>query len=168
MNDLNLILGCFQAAHSVLNLAWPRPGVPGMTGASAFLGTNVLKGFRTALLKAAPAIAELPADKLRETIAAAVGESLSLLDRIELKTAKMPQEAFDSAINLLYFVTGAAWHLVSEHEAHVRALPGGPMNVEAFDQLCRVCRREENTDSPSESVLLATRHMQALQALVRQ
>lgn len=162
MQDLNPILHCFQAAHSVLNLAWSRPGVPAMAGARIFLGTSVFKGFSAALARATDELAGLPPSKLREALAAAAEGARLLLGRLQSESEQLPQEVFDSAVNLLYFVTGAAWHLAAMEEAHVQPLESGPMNVEPFDQLCRVCGWSANAESPAEALRIATRLMQTV------
>ena len=55
--------------------------------------------------------------------------------------------AFDAAVNLLYLVTGTAWHLTARHEPNIRELTTEPMRVEPVMELFERCSWTENVES---------------------
>lgn len=162
MRDLNQVLECFQAGHSVLNLAWPHPGVNPMSGAKDFIGTNVFKGLHKALVTAVLRISSEPDIPQRAVIEKAVQESILLLQRIQSQSAHVSQENFDAAVNLLYFVTGVAWHVLAAHEPNIRVLTSGPMEVESFDELCSSCSWNGTRESPLAALHAAVGLMEKL------
>ena len=121
--------------HSILKIAWPKPGVPQMSGASIFIGTNLFKTLEDGVLKIGETMSALDDSQgceLRPIWAAFT----KLFSAIQCVDRGSKSKNVDFALNLLYLGSGVIYHHVAALDQ--RAVTGSS-GVEPLDELVRQC-----------------------------
>lgn len=143
------LAGALRACHSILNTAWPRPGVAAMARARSFIKTKLYGNLEAAAYEVAKSVGSA-ADHDLEAFAVALQRRVEALKQGH---EQLSDEAIDSIFNLLYLATGVAFHRVSDLGLRSPSWAENLMEVEPVDALLRLCKWGKESE-PSEQLLV--------------
>jgi hypothetical protein len=136
-NDYCELLANIWQFHSILNTAWPKPGIPQMTGASVFLHTNLFKALENGLIRI---------QQLLKPVETSNGflnyweAFYSLFMRLKEQDRAEKSERIDRAINMLYLASGVLYHQVAMISSKLPDCDKRLIGVEDFSKLLQLCR----------------------------
>ena len=143
-SDFADIYSQLQCCHSILNTAWPKPGVPQMTGASGFIGTNVFRALRRITLLIKEEIADAGSSLKVPDLARVWGAFEAVVERLEERGRQAPRNQVDRAFNLLYLAScvlyrelARAGEVVPKHDPRFS-------HVEELGELLSLCAWKSN------------------------
>jgi hypothetical protein len=142
--------------HSVLNTAWPKPGVPAMANASVFIGTTLFKGLEDGLNIIEDAIEASEACDFKKEAMSFWNVFRNLFTAIGKQDRYKQSEQVDFAFNLLYLASGVFYYRVVELSSKQPGIDRRTIEVEPFEDLLRLCRwpgKTENVKSVYSSLI---------------
>lgn len=104
------LLVTLQCCHSILNTAWPKPGVTQMQGAQIYIGTKLFEALENALSQVERdvfACRIFSPNDIPYNVCELFEVMIKRLNKIGRKTNN---SQIDNAVNLLYLATGVLYH----------------------------------------------------------
>ncbi len=147
-----------QCCHSVLNTAWPRPGVAALRGAKAFIGTKLFIALETSMRDIAAAIQAFPDTEIKSTLLPLWAAAEQLVGRLKRFGSERADEEVDKAFNLLYLASGVAYHLMRGRIEQPPSQDARYSSVESLDRLLTLCAW--NSKSPICTLEELTQHIE--------
>ncbi|HEY3763392.1 MAG TPA: hypothetical protein VGN23_16725 [Verrucomicrobiae bacterium] len=126
--------------HSVLNIIWPKPGVPVMAGSSTFIGTGFFRSLETGIKEIDRMLISFGLDQEIQKELCDFWHVVYLL-YLRLKVQKRLEKSVqvDDAINLLYLASGVLYNRIKEISFITIELAPGLSDVEDIEKLLYVC-----------------------------
>jgi hypothetical protein len=161
--DYTELLVRLQCCHSILNTAWPRPGVPQMAGARRFIATKLFRSLQVSIDQTAESIESLGEPQVKEDLFYtwnSVGETVRYLS---VANQRADEATVDRLFNLLYLVTGIAYHRVAGELPQKSQQDERFSSVEDVGDLLRLCawRSSQPSEQPADLLRELTRELEA-------
>jgi hypothetical protein len=140
-NDWNQdrLLQFLQGCHSILGIAWPRPGNPEMEGARVFIGTNLFASLEDGVRQADEEFEHLITFPNMETHCVIWRLNGDILIRLKALGRVTRNSFVDSAFNLLYLSTGLQHNIIASAFNFIPTPVERFSKVEATDDLLKKC-----------------------------
>ncbi len=138
--DYTELLTLLWQFHCALNTVWPKPGVPEMAGASAFVGTGLFKGLKNGMCQIQDTLHSLRNPGLRDEVAPFWNAFTRLFCTLGEQDRYKKSDQVDSAFNLLYLASGVFYHHVAELSSKLPETDKRLIGVEELKDLVRLCR----------------------------
>lgn len=138
-SDLRLRL---QVIHSILGVAWPRPGYASLAGSGAFIKTNVFTALQKVTAELDLTFENLNAVDDRTGLVIVwqrCSELIRGLQKLDPKKKELAP-AIDSALNLVFFATGVLHQEVSSRYAGNQPQDARFATVRSIEDLKNVCK----------------------------
>ena len=108
--DPSELLVQLQCCHSILNTAWPKPGVPQMAGARSFIGTKLFQALERIVNQITETVQSLTESQVKDQLSQAWTAVAKLVVFLKVSGRDLDTETIDRAFNLLYLTSGVAYH----------------------------------------------------------
>ena len=144
--NLQKILGLLQGCHSILGLAWPKPGIPQMAGASIFIGTNPFVALEDGVRQTGEEFASLYKLQNMQTACEAWRLLTEIVRRFKILGRHSQSPAIDPAFNLIYLTTGVLYYHISTTFSIVPAHVQPFATVEPLEKLLSICSWKQSED----------------------
>ena len=133
------LIGSIQAAHSILGIMWPKPGVPSLSDSRAFIENRVFESFRSAIKRASEVVALQDGAEFNGCILACNEAAI----RLSLNHQLLSDASVDRFVNLLYLATGIAFQKANELGYPKPAWANNHSSVRSIEDLLQACRWTE-------------------------
>lgn len=101
-----------QCCHSILNTAWPKPGVEAMAGARIFIGTKLFEALKNSAKQISTEITQIDDPEDRSLLTGFWNVCNESIQHLEVNREILRDDAVDRIFNLLYLASGVAYHYV--------------------------------------------------------
>ena len=146
--DYSELLAQVRHFHSILNTAWPRPGVPQMAKASVFIGTKLFTALENGLIQIQHALEALHSSSNRNELVGFWKTLAGLFLQLKGQNSGERSERIDQALNLLYLASGVFYHRLAELSSVVPKADERMIGVEEMAKLLELC----GWSKPSQTV----------------
>src|SRR6266516_3860241 len=147
--DCSPLLVGLQCCHSILGTAWPRPGCPQLAGARSFIGTKLFVALEKIVGQIGAQVAALDESNLKRELLPLSKMVTDAVDYLKQFGKQREDEPVDRVFNLLYLVTGVAYHRVAAETPDKPQQDARYSTVEDLADLLRLCAwtpKQQTTD----------------------
>jgi|GEM_PF-2328358 len=146
MTDFETLMRLVAKFHSILGIAWPKPGVHELAGASVFIGTTLFNALADGLNRIESVLENSSCCTVRTKLTPFWHALKRLFTFVGKQDRYSKSGPVDSALNLLYLASGVFYHRLAELSSKQPEMDVHPIEVEEFKELLRLCRWSAKAD----------------------